>query len=228
VTIDTAVFDLHSAICILQSTCYLQVFQVATGNLSLPMNLCIFCGSAVGSRAAYTEAAQRLGKLLVERGIGLVYGGGNVGLMGVIADSVLSGGGSVIGVMPRNLIAREIGHAGITELRVVDTMHQRKALMADLSSGFIALPGGYGTFDEFFEVVTWTQLGLHRKGCGLLNVDGYYDPMVAMLDRAVADGFILPHNRALVLDDTSPEPLLDRVLSFQPPATEKWLDRKSR
>jgi uncharacterized protein (TIGR00730 family) len=192
------------------------------------MNLCIFCGSAVGARASYTEAAQRLGALLAKRGIGLVYGGGNVGLMGVIADTVMAAGGTVIGVMPRNLIAREIGHAGITELRVVDTMHQRKALMADLSSAFIALPGGYGTFDEFFEVVTWTQLGLHRKGCGLLNIDGYYDPFVAMLDRAVAEGFIKPENRALVLDDVSPDRLLDRVLAFHPPATEKWLDRQSR
>jgi uncharacterized protein (TIGR00730 family) len=192
------------------------------------MNLCIFCGSAVGARSSYTEAAQLLGTLLAERGIGLVYGGGNVGLMGVIADTVMAAGGAVIGVMPRNLIAREIGHAGITELRVVDTMHQRKALMADLSSAFIAMPGGYGTFDEFFEVVTWTQLGLHRKGCGLLNIDGYYDPFVAMLDRAVTEGFIKPENRALVLDDASPERLLDRVLAFHPPATEKWLDRQSR
>src|ERR1051326_9156306 len=192
------------------------------------MNLCIFCGSAVGARASYTEAAPHLGTLMARRGIGLVYGGGNVGLMGVIGDAVMSAGGSAIGVMPRNLIAREIGHAGITELRVVDTMHQRKALMADLSSAFIALPGGYGTFDEFFEVVTWTQLGLHRKGCGLLNIDGYYDPFVAMLDRAVAEGFIKPENRALVLDDASPERLLDRVLAFHPPATEKWLDRQSR
>src|SRR5690349_9771523 len=178
------------------------------------MNLCVFCGSAVGVRASYTEAAQRLATLMAKRGIGLVYGGGNIGLMGVIADAVMSAGGSVTGVMPRNLLAREIGHAGITDLRVVDTMHQRKALMADLSSGFIALPGGYGTFDEFFEVVTWTQLGLHRKGCGLLNLDGYYDPFIAMLDRAVADGFIKPENRPLVLDDSSPERLLDRVLAF--------------
>jgi uncharacterized protein (TIGR00730 family) len=192
------------------------------------MNICVFCGSAVGARASYTEAAQRLGTLLVQRGLGLVYGGGNIGLMGVIADTVMAGGGSVTGVMPRNLIAREIGHAGITELRVVDTMHQRKALMADLSSGFIALPGGYGTFDEFFEVVTWTQLGLHRKGCGLLNVDSYYDPFVTMLDRAVADGFIKPENRALVLDDASPDRLLARVLAFHPAPTEKWLDRQSR
>ena len=192
------------------------------------MNLCIFCGSAVGARASYTEAAQRLGALLAKRGIGLVYGGGNVGLMGVIADTVMAAGGTAIGVMPRNLIAREIGHAGITELRVVDTMHQRKALMADLSSAFIALPGGYGTFDEFFEVVTWTQLGLHRKGCGLLNIEGYYDPFVAMLDRAVAEGFIKSENRALVLDDASADRLLDRVLAFHPPATEQWLDRQSR
>ena len=192
------------------------------------MNLCVFCGSAVGARPAYTEAAQRLGALMVERGIGLVYGGGNIGLMGVVADAVMSAGGSVTGVIPRNLLAREIGHAGITDLRVVDTMHQRKALMADLSAGFVALPGGYGTFEEFFEVVTWTQLGLHRKGCGLLNLDGYYDPFVAMLDRAVKDGFIKPENRSLVLDDTSPARLLDRVLKFSPPATEQWLDRKSR
>ncbi len=192
------------------------------------MRICVFCGSSVGLRPAYADAARRLGTLLAERALGLVYGGGNVGLMGVLADAVMAAGGSVIGVMPRNLIAREIGHAGITELRVVDSMHQRKAMMADLASGFIALPGGFGTLDEFFEVVTWTQLGLHGKGCGLLNTGGYYDPLIAMLDRAVADGFVKPENRPLVLDDSDPARLLDRVLAFHPAAREKWLDRSSR
>ena len=192
------------------------------------MRLCVFCGSATGSNPAYAAAARRLGALLAGRGLGLVYGGGNIGLMGVLADTVMAAGGAVIGVMPRNLVAREIGHTGITDLRIVESMHQRKAMMADLSDAFLALPGGYGTFDEFFEAVTWTQLGIHRKACGLLNVDGYFDPLIAMLDRATADGFILPHNRQLVLADRHPDELLDRLLRFHPPLAAPPLDPASR
>lgn len=192
------------------------------------MRVCVFCGSATGSNPAYAAAARRLGALLAGHGLGLVYGGGNIGLMGVLADTVMAAGGNVIGVMPRNLVAREIGHTGITDLRIVETMHQRKAMMADLSDAFLALPGGYGTFDEFFEAVTWTQLGIHRKACGLLNVDGYFDPLIAMLDRAAADGFILPHNRHLVLAGHDPDALLRRLLRFKPSAPSLSLDPASR
>jgi uncharacterized protein (TIGR00730 family) len=185
--------------------------------------LCVFCGSSTGHDPAYASAARTLGTLLARRGIELVYGGGNVGLMGVIADAALSAGGRVTGVMPEALIAREIGHTGITDLRVVGSMHERKAMMAALADGFIAMPGGFGTFEEFFEVVTWTQLGLHAKPAGLLNVGGFYDPLIAFLDRATAAGFIKPPHRAMVLDDRDPERLLDRVLVAEPPTVVKWI-----
>jgi uncharacterized protein (TIGR00730 family) len=185
--------------------------------------LCVFCGSSTGHDPAYASAARTLGTLLARRGIELVYGGGNVGLMGVIADTALSAGGRVTGVMPEALIAREIGHTGITDLRVVGSMHERKAMMAALADGFIAMPGGFGTFEEFFEVVTWTQLGLHAKPAGLLNVGGFYDPLIAFLDRATAAGFIKPPHRAMVLDDRNPERLLDRVLVAEPPTVVKWI-----
>ena len=145
--------------------------------------LCVFCGSSVGVKPAYAEAAAAFGTLLATRGIVLVYGGGNVGLMGVIADAALAAGGEVIGVIPRALADREIAHTGVSELRVVDSMHTRKAMMADLSDAFVAMPGGVGTFEEFFEAITWTQLGLHRKACGLLNVNGFYTPLAAFIDR---------------------------------------------
>jgi uncharacterized protein (TIGR00730 family) len=162
----------------------------------------------------------------VRRGIGLVYGGGRVGLMGAIADAVLEEGGEVTGVIPFALDAREVAHRGLTELRVVSSMHERKAMMADLSDAFVALPGGYGTFEEFCEVLTWSQLGLHPKPCGLLNVENYYGRLLSLFDHAVAERFVRPEHRALVLEAEDPEALLDALEAFRPPALEKWLDRE--
>ena len=187
--------------------------------------LCVFCGSSTGNQRAYSEAAEALGAVLAERGIGLVYGGGNVGLMGVIADAVMAGGGHVIGVIPQSLADREIAHTGITELRVVDSMHARKAMMAELADAFIAMPGGVGTFEEFFEVVTWTQLGLHRKPCGLLNVNGFYAPLALFIDQAVTEGFIKPVHRAAIVVDSDPVRLLDTLGTIELPSVPKWIDR---
>src|SRR5688572_3001855 len=185
--------------------------------------LCVFCGSSVGNQSAYAEAAQAMGALLAARGIGLVYGGGHVGLMGVIADAVMVHGGEVIGVIPQTLADREIAHTGITELRVVDSMHSRKAMMAELSDAFIAMPGGVGTFEEFFEVVTWTQLGLHRKPCGLLNVGGFYAPLSAFIDMATAEGFIRTEHRAAIVMDSDPATLLDVMSALVLPDVPKWI-----
>jgi len=190
--------------------------------------ICVFCGSAVGARPVYAEAAQRLGALLAQQGLGLVYGGGSVGLMGVLANATLAAGGEVIGVIPEFLFKREIEHRGATELRVVGTMHERKAMMADLADGFIALPGGYGTLDEFCEIITWAQLGLHRKPVGLLNVAGYFDSFLAFLDHTTAEGFVQPNYRALALDDTDAARLLDRLRAYQPRPVVKWLDKEQR
>jgi uncharacterized protein (TIGR00730 family) len=187
--------------------------------------LCVFCGSSAGNQAAYAEAARSMGALMARRGIGLVYGGGNVGLMGVIADAVMAHGGEVIGVIPQSLADREIAHAAISELRVVDSMHTRKAMMAELSDGFVAMPGGVGTFEEFFEVVTWTQLGLHRKPCGLLNVSGFYTPLAAFIDQAVSEGFIKPIHRAAIVVDSDPERLLDTLDTIDLPSVPKWIRR---
>src|SRR5271169_5702452 len=188
--------------------------------MSTLKRICVFCGSSVGSRPAYAAAARELGRTLAERGLGIVFGGGKVGLMGVLADAALAAGGEAIGVIPEALVAREIGHSGLTKLHVVRSMHERKTLMADLADAFIALPGGYGTFEEFFEAVTWTQLGIHQKPCGLLNVDGYYDALLALLGRAVADGFIREANRALVLDAPDVPTLLQKLEDFRPAAAE--------
>jgi hypothetical protein len=163
-------------------------------------------------RPAYTSAAVALADAMTAAGVGLVYGGGAVGLMGVIADAMLARGGEAIGVIPRALADREIAHAGLTELHVVASMHERKAQMADLADAFVAMPGGFGTFEEFCEVVTWTQLGLHPKRCGLLNVDGYYDALLAQFDRATADGFIRPGNRGIVIASPDPVALVEAVL----------------
>ena len=187
--------------------------------------VCVFCGSSVGNQPAYREAAEALGALLAGRGIGLVYGGGNVGLMGVIADAVMAKGGQAIGVIPQSLADREIAATGITELRVVDSMHTRKAMMADLSDAFIAMPGGVGTFEEFFEVVTWTQLGLHRKPCGLLNVNGFYAPLAAFIDQATNEGFIRAEHRAAIILDSNPARLLDTLGTIELPRVPKWIDR---
>jgi hypothetical protein len=184
--------------------------------------VCVFCGSSTGSRAEYTAAAENLGHELAARGIGLVFGGGCVGLMGVLADAVLAAGGHAIGVIPHALVARELAHLGLHELRIVNSMHERKAVMASLAEAFIALPGGFGTFEEFCEVVTWTQLGLHEKRCGLLNTDGYYDPLLALFDRAVEDGFVPRANRRIVLAERDPVRLLEG-LTVSVKVGEQWL-----
>ncbi|HEY1065630.1 MAG TPA: TIGR00730 family Rossman fold protein [Pirellulales bacterium] len=189
-------------------------------------SVCVFCGSNVGLNPVYCEAATHLGRTLAERGLRLVYGGGCVGLMGAVADAALAAGGEVFGVIPQALLDRELGHAGLTELAVVASMHERKALMADNSDAFLALPGGFGTFEEFCEVVTWTQLGLHAKPCGLLNVAGFYDPLLALFDRATDDAFIRPAHRRLVLASESADELLDLLAEFRPPAVSKWIDRE--
>jgi len=167
-----------------------------------------------------------MGEALARRGLGLVYGGGRVGLMGVVADAALAAGGEVIGVIPRALSGPELAHAGLSDLRVVGSMHERKALMAELSDAFIALPGGYGTFEEFCEVLTWTQLGLHRKPCGILNVEGYYDPLLALFDHAAAEQFVKPIHRRLVVSESQPEALVNRLLEYDVPMVAKWIDRE--
>ena len=174
-------------------------------------SVCVFCGSSPGRRPAYAAAADALGTALAERNIELVYGGGRVGLMGVLADAVLAGGGRVIGVIPEAILALEVGHLEVTRLEVVATMHERKARMADLADGFVALPGGLGTLDELFEILTWAQLGLHAKPCGLLDVDGYFDPLRAVLDGAVAEGFLDATRRTAILEGTDSGALLDAM-----------------
>jgi uncharacterized protein (TIGR00730 family) len=188
--------------------------------------ICVFCGSSPGSRPEYRAAAEELGAELVRRNIGLVYGGTSVGLMGVLADAVLKAGGEAVGVIPENLMEREVGHKGLTKLHVVRSMHERKALMADLSDAFIALPGGFGTLEEFCEVVTWSQLGLHAKPCGVLNVFGYYSPLLTMFDHAVQERFLKAENRSLVLARDSVAELLQALEGWRPVRVEKWLDRE--
>jgi len=190
--------------------------------------ICIFCASSPGNRPEYAAAAEQMATELVNRKIGLVYGGSKVGLMGVLADAVLGAGGEAVGVIPKNLMEREVRHAGLSKLHVVRSMHERKALMADLSDAFIALPGGFGTLEEFCEVVTWSQLGLHAKPCGILNVLEYYSPLLAMFDHAVEERFLKPENRALVLARASPAELLRALEQWRPLRVEKWLDRETR
>lgn len=189
--------------------------------------LCVFCGSSPGRDPAYAAAAAQVGRVLAQRGIGLVYGGGRVGLMGTLADAALAAGGEVIGVIPQALLERELGHRGLTDLRVVDSMHTRKALMGGLAKGFIALPGGIGTLEELFEVWSWAQLGLHRKPCGLLDVQGFFAPLVGFLDRQVEAGFIHPTYRAMLMVASTPEALLDAFAAYEPPA-DKWSAPVSR
>jgi uncharacterized protein (TIGR00730 family) len=187
--------------------------------------VCVFCGSSIGQQPAYAESARAMGTLLARRGLGLVYGGGHVGLMGVVADAVLKAGGEAIGVIPQSLADREIAHGGLTQLHVVDSMHTRKAMMAELSDAFVAMPGGVGTFEEFFEAVTWTQLGLHRKPCGLLNVNGFYAPLAAFIDQAVTEGFIKPVHRTAIVVDSDPARLLDTLATVKLPDVPKWLGK---
>jgi uncharacterized protein (TIGR00730 family) len=187
--------------------------------------LCVFCGSNFGARPIYKLAAQELGRTLGERGLGLVYGGGNVGLMGTIADAVLAAGGEAIGVIPKALVEKELAHVGLTQLHEVGSMHDRKAMMAELSDGFIAMPGGFGTFEEFCEVLTWAQLGFHKKPCGLLNIDGYYDPLITMFNHAVEEQFVHSRHQSLVLIDAQIDALLNKLASFEPITFQKWVDR---
>jgi uncharacterized protein (TIGR00730 family) len=189
--------------------------------------ICVFAGSSAGSRPEYLAAAEELGRVLAAREIGVVYGGARVGLMGAVADAVLVGGGQVIGVIPQAMVEKEVAHDGLTDLRVVTTMHERKALMAELSDGFIALPGGWGTLDELFEILTWAQLGIHQKPCGLLNVLGYFDRLLAFLDHAVQQGFVRGEFGALLATSDSPATLLSAMERQRPPAVEKWIDLAS-
>lgn len=191
--------------------------------------ICVFAGSNEGTRPEYAQAAHSLGQELARRGLGLVYGGASVGLMGIVADSVLAGGGEVIGVIPHTLFQREVGHTRLTELREVGSMHERKAMMADLADGFIALPGGFGTFDELFEIVTWAQLGLHRKPIGLVNSASYFDPILQLLQHAAAEGFLHASKIDLLLMETEPGRLLDRFeISPSVPVTSKGNDLSAR
>ena len=191
-------------------------------------HICIYCGSSPGARTDYAAAASAVGKVLAQRGIGLVYGGGNVGLMGRVADAVIDAGGEVIGVIPHHLADKELAHERATQMIRVDSMHERKQRMADLSDGFIALPGGIGTLEELFETLTWLQLGLHRKPIGLLNVAGFYDAMLAFLDHMVEERFLKPEHRALMLVEENIETLIEAMQAFTPPDANKWLGRVAR
>jgi len=173
--------------------------------------LCVFCGSKAGNKEVYTLSARRFGETMVKHGLGLVYGGGHIGLMGVLADAVLTAGGQAIGVIPKSMIEAELAHTKLTQLHVVDTMHQRKAMMANLADGFVALPGGFGTADEFFEILTWSQLHYHAKPIGILNVNGFFDSLLAWLDQAVEEGFLKTKHRRLLMEAREPDELLDRL-----------------
>lgn len=190
--------------------------------------ICVFAGSSPGARPEYRAVAEELGRELARRRVKVVFGGGRVGLMGALADAVLACDGYITGVIPEPLVAREVAHGGLSDLRVVSSMHERKAIMADLSDGFVALPGGWGTLEEFFEVLTWAQLGLHNKPCGLLNVAGYFDGLLAFLEHSITQRFVSPENGALVLVAASVGEMLDRLEQYEPPpAAEKWIDRAS-
>lgn len=189
--------------------------------------VCVFCGSNAGSCPEYADAARAVGRTLAKRGLGVVFGGGNVGLMAEVANAAIVEGGEVIGIIPGALVEKELAHAGVTELQVVSSMHERKARMAELSDAFIALPGGWGTLEELFEMVTWAQLGFHGKPVGLLNVLGFYDGMLRFLDHAVAEGFLKAKHRALLLPGDSIEALLEAFARYQPVHEEKWIDRKT-
>jgi uncharacterized protein (TIGR00730 family) len=195
---------------------------------SPPASVAVYCGSNLGLDPAFAAAATSLGRLLAERRLDLVYGGGRVGLMGVVADAVLAGGGDAHGVITAALAEKEIAHSGLTSLRVTETMHERKQAMADAADAFVMLPGGYGTLDEFFEVLTWAQLGIHAKPCAILDVGGYFDPLRSFLDRAVTAGFVRPAHLGMVIIESDPARLLDRIAEWTPVAISKWLDPAER
>jgi uncharacterized protein (TIGR00730 family) len=189
------------------------------------MRICVFCGSSPGHDSQYVAAAQQLGRRLIDRGIGLVYGGASVGLMGALANEVLDNGGDVIGVMPQGLVDFEVAHKRLGDLRIVGSMHERKALMADLSDAFIALPGGIGTLEETFEMLTWAQLGFQPKPVALLDTDSFYSKLTSFLDHVVDEGFLRPEHRSMLMCETDPDRLLDRIEAYTPPVLEKWMDR---
>lgn len=192
------------------------------------MRLCVFCGSNAGSDSSYLEAARKLGDALAREKIGLVYGGASVGLMGAVADAVMAEGGEVIGVMPQSLVDKEIAHKNLPDLRIVGSMHERKALMAELADGFVALPGGLGTLEELFEVWTWAQLGYHRKPCSLLNVGGFYDKLTGFLDDVVERGFVKPVHRSMLIVEQEPDALIRAVRAYEPPVVTKWIKAGER
>jgi uncharacterized protein (TIGR00730 family) len=187
--------------------------------------VCVFAGSSSGSQLDYLEAARKLGQALVQRRLSLVYGGARIGLMGAVADAVLAGHGHVTGVIPGALVGKEIAHSGLSDLRIVGSMHERKAMMADLADAFIALPGGWGTLEEYFEVLTWAQLGYHQKPCGLLNVRGYFDGLLSFMDHSIEERFVRPENRSIVLVASAADPLLDLLEHYAPETVDKWIDR---
>lgn len=191
-------------------------------------SICVFCGSSIGGDDAYREAAANLGRLLAEREIRLVYGGGKVGLMGVVADAALQASGAVLGIIPESLMLKEVGHGSLTELVVTRTMHERKAAMADAAEGFIALPGGFGTLDELCEILTWAQLGIHQKPVGLLDTLNFFGQLTSFFDFVSAQGFIRPEHRSLLLEAPSPEMLLDRMMDWEPTSIAKWADVAAR
>ncbi len=192
------------------------------------MRLCVFCGSNAGQDPIYLQMARALGETMAGRGIDLVYGGASVGLMGAVADAALAKGGHVIGVIPQALVDKEIAHTGLSDLRVVGSMHERKALMAELADGFIALPGGLGTFEELFEVWTWAQLGYHRKPCALLNAGGFYDKLADFLDDVVERGFVKPIHRAMLIVESEPAALIEAIRAYEPPEVDKWIKAGER
>ncbi len=194
--------------------------------MTMIKRLCVYCGSNYGSRPEYNQAARELARVMVNKNIGLVYGGASIGVMGEIADAFLKEGGEVIGVIPKGLLVREAAHTSITELREVNTMHERKAMMAELSDGFIALPGGLGTIEEFFEIWTWAQLGMHQKPCGLLNAGQYYDKLIEFIDHAVSERFIKEVYRSMVFVEDQPHILLQKFESYEAPDVARWIDQK--
>ncbi len=194
--------------------------------MTMIKRLCVYCGSNYGSRPEYNQAARELARVMVNKNIGLVYGGASIGVMGEIADAFLKEGGEVIGVIPKGLLVREAAHTSITELREVNTMHERKAMMAELSDGFIALPGGLGTIEEFFEIWTWAQLGMHQKPCGLLNAGQYYDKLIEFIDHAVSERFIKEAYRSMVFVEEQPHILLQKFESYEAPEVARWIDQK--
>ena len=190
-------------------------------------SVCVFCGASPGKRPVYLDAARRVGRTLAARGMKMVYGGGSVGMMGAVADACMEAGGEVIGVITQRLQDLEVGHPGLTQMHIVETMHQRKAMMAELADGFVSLPGGVGTLEEMFEVFTWAQLEIHSKPCGLLNVEGYYDRLYEFLEHVVEERFLLREHGEMLLLGEDIDALLERMMAFEPVQLEKWVDRKT-